>query len=152
MLRKKVQFFTDKVFSICWNVFGFYFMNVELDLEWGQVPVLEIDGVRKFQSFAIARFLARKYNLVGKNETEEYRCEEIVEAIRDFQASNFTATSNICSCFYFPSFFLFPLLFRDPTSVRSFFHWRHCRHRNCHKDNCRSWCSSSSWKIWKNSQ
>jgi len=56
----------------------------ELDLEWGQVPVLEIDGVRKSQSFAIARYLARKYNLVGKNETEEFRCDEIVEAIRDF--------------------------------------------------------------------
>jgi len=56
----------------------------ELDLEWGQVPVLDIDGVRKSQSFAIARYLAKKYNLVGKNETEEFRCDEVVEAIRDF--------------------------------------------------------------------
>lgn len=64
------------------------FYDVELDLEWGQIPVLEIDGVRKSQSFAIARYLAKKYNLAGNNEAEEFRCDEIVEAIRDFVTSN----------------------------------------------------------------
>jgi len=60
----------------------------ELGLEWGQLPVLEIDGVRKAQSYAICRFLAKKYNLAGKNETEEFRCDEIVEAVRDYTAKS----------------------------------------------------------------
>ena len=43
-------------------------------MPFGQAPVLEVtdDGktVQIAQSGAIARFLARKYNLYGKNETE----------------------------------------------------------------------------------
>jgi len=58
----------------------------ELDLEWGQLPILEIDGVRQTQSFVISKNLAKKFNLAGKNEAEEIRCHEVVEAIRDFYA------------------------------------------------------------------
>jgi glutathione S-transferase len=56
----------------------------ELGLEWGQVPLLEIDGEKKSQSYAICRFLAKKFNLAGKNENEEFRADEIVEAVRDY--------------------------------------------------------------------
>ena len=59
----------------------------ELGLPWGQIPVLEIDGVKYGQSLACARYLARKYGLTGKNELEELKCDEIIDSFRDFQSS-----------------------------------------------------------------
>lgn len=62
--------------------------KLELNLEWGQLPILEIDGKRHAQSFAIGRYLAKKYNLMGDNEEEAFRVDEVVEAIRDYSMSN----------------------------------------------------------------
>jgi len=56
----------------------------ELEVEWGQLPMLSIDGKKKTQSYAIVRHLAKKYNLAGANECEEFRCDEVTEAIRDY--------------------------------------------------------------------
>jgi len=53
------------------------------------LPVLDIDGERKTQSWAILRLLARKFNLAGKDEAEEFRCDEICEAIRDYNLSKY---------------------------------------------------------------
>jgi len=50
---------------------------------WGQVPVLEVDGVKIAQTPTISRFLARKFNLVGSNELEAARCDELVDAALD---------------------------------------------------------------------
>ena len=36
----------------------------------GQLPYLEIDGVKLPQSIAIARFIAREFNLAGKTNLE----------------------------------------------------------------------------------
>ena len=48
--------------------------ELKLKMPFGQCPVLEIteDGktIQLAQSLAIARYLARKFNLYGKNETE----------------------------------------------------------------------------------
>ncbi|CAG7837630.1 unnamed protein product [Allacma fusca] len=61
-----------------------------LPTEWsdrstfGQVPMLEFDGNRITQSQAIVRYLARKYNLVGKNELEAAKCDEIVDGVKDY--------------------------------------------------------------------
>jgi len=53
----------------------------------GQLPVLEInkDGKTYYgtQSLSLARKIARKHNLVGKGEFEEYRCDEVVDALSD---------------------------------------------------------------------
>lgn len=37
----------------------------------GQMPFLEVDGVKLPQSIAIARFVAREFNLAGKNNLEQ---------------------------------------------------------------------------------
>nr|ANS53396.1 glutathione-S-transferase sigma class 2 [Sitophilus oryzae] len=50
---------------------------------YGQVPVLEIDGKPIAQSFSICRYLARKFNLDGKNELEALECDSMVETLGD---------------------------------------------------------------------
>ena len=52
-------------------------------MKFGQIPVLEVDGKTIAQSMTIARFLARKYNLVGKNELEEAETDMIVDCVTD---------------------------------------------------------------------
>jgi hypothetical protein len=45
---------------------------------YGRVPVLQIEGQRPIaQSGAILRYLARKFDLNGKNEEETVRADEI---------------------------------------------------------------------------
>ena len=40
------------------------------EMPLGQMPVLEVDGVKLPQSAAIARFLAKRFNLAGKDDFE----------------------------------------------------------------------------------
>jgi glutathione S-transferase len=58
--------------------------KVEMGLEWGQVPAFEVDGRKFAQSGAMGRYLARKYNLLGKDEFEAFKIEEIVDAVSDY--------------------------------------------------------------------
>jgi len=48
-----------------------------------QLPVLEVDGVQLGQTNVIARYLARKYNLIGKTEMDQARGDMIVECFGD---------------------------------------------------------------------
>lgn len=49
------------------------------------LPILTIDEKIKIsQSFAIFHFLAKKFNLVGKNDLEIAKIEEIGECQREF--------------------------------------------------------------------
>jgi len=50
---------------------------------WGQVPVVEHNGKMYCQSLAIVRFLAKRFNLMGADEYEAYKCDEIYEALRE---------------------------------------------------------------------
>jgi len=50
---------------------------------FGQVPMLEVDGKQIPQSKAIARYLARTFKLVGKNDFESALCDAYVDAIED---------------------------------------------------------------------
>ena len=50
---------------------------------FGKLPVLEYDGKTISQSRAIARFLARKYELAGKNDIEEAEADMIVDYIAE---------------------------------------------------------------------
>ena len=52
-------------------------------MKFGQLPVLEVDGKELAQSMAIARFLARRYKVAGKNELEEAEADMIVDCISD---------------------------------------------------------------------
>jgi len=52
-------------------------------MPFGQVPVLEVDGKVLAQSCAIARFLAREFNLAGKDSFEQAQCDQYVELVAD---------------------------------------------------------------------
>ncbi len=55
-----------------------------------QLPVLEYDGQTLGQSMAIVRFLAREFNLAGKNSWEQARADMVVECVQDFVNSKTT--------------------------------------------------------------
>jgi len=50
---------------------------------FGQIPVLEFDGVKLCQSNTIARFLARRFNLAGKSDLDQARADMIIDCIED---------------------------------------------------------------------
>ncbi|CAG7838283.1 unnamed protein product, partial [Allacma fusca] len=57
--------------------------EVKARLKFGQVPLLEFNGKRLVQSQAIFRYLAKQFNLTGKDEFEAAQCDEVVDAVKD---------------------------------------------------------------------
>ncbi|KAI1712186.1 putative glutathione S-transferase gst-36 [Ditylenchus destructor] len=53
------------------------------DMPLGQVPVLEVDGVKIGQSLAISRFIAHEYGLAGENALENARLDMIADLVQD---------------------------------------------------------------------
>lgn len=58
----------------------------EAQLPFGQLPLLQIDGIELVQSQAIIRYLAKRASLLGTNAREEAVCDMIAETIRDLIA------------------------------------------------------------------
>ncbi|VDP05095.1 unnamed protein product [Heligmosomoides polygyrus] len=54
------------------------------EMPFGQLPVLEVDGKQLAQSFAIVRFLARKFGLAGKTAFDEALVDSMADQIKDF--------------------------------------------------------------------
>lgn len=52
-------------------------------MPFGQVPVLEYNGVKISQSMTIARFLAREFGLAGKTNMEMALADMVVESTLD---------------------------------------------------------------------
>jgi len=50
---------------------------------WGQMPWLEVDGKQIGQSRTILRFLGKRFNLVGSNEWDSVKCDEISDVLND---------------------------------------------------------------------
>ena len=50
----------------------------------GQVPVLEVDGVKLPQSISIARFVAKQFQLAGKDNLEQAKVDAVVDTVTDF--------------------------------------------------------------------
>lgn len=55
----------------------------DVQLPFGQLPLLQIDGIELVQSQAIVRYLARRANLMGSTPKEEVICDMIAETVRD---------------------------------------------------------------------
>ncbi|CAF1104658.1 unnamed protein product [Adineta ricciae] len=53
------------------------------EMPLGQMPVLEVDGVKLPQSAAIARFLAKRFNLAGKDDFEQAQVDAVVDTMYD---------------------------------------------------------------------
>merc|ERR1711892_934545 len=49
----------------------------------GQLPVLEMDGQTLGQSMTIARYLARRFGLAGKNDLDAAEADQAVDAVTD---------------------------------------------------------------------
>nr|XP_033202691.1 glutathione S-transferase-like [Bombus vancouverensis nearcticus] len=54
-------------------------------MPYKMLPVLEIDGKPVAQSNAVARYLARKYDLMGKNEWDAMICDVLVDTLGDLK-------------------------------------------------------------------
>ena len=52
----------------------------------GQIPVLEVDGVKIPQSNTIGRFLAKQFQLAGKDDLEQAKVDAVVDTINDIVA------------------------------------------------------------------
>ncbi|CAG9763144.1 unnamed protein product [Ceutorhynchus assimilis] len=61
--------------------------NLKASMPFGQMPVLEHAGKTYHQSMAIARFLAKKVKLVGKDEFEDLEIDAAVDTINDFRTT-----------------------------------------------------------------
>lgn len=53
------------------------------DTPLGQLPYLTVEGVKIPQSISIARFLANRFNLAGKNDLEKVKADAIVDTTSD---------------------------------------------------------------------
>jgi len=56
-------------------------------LIFGQVPLLELDGLRLVQSQAILRHVARTRNIAGADEREQALADQLAEACSDFRSA-----------------------------------------------------------------
>ena len=61
------------------------------DTPFGQVPILEYEGTVITQSIAIARFLAKKADLYGKDDVTQAHADMIVDYVTDFNNSEGSA-------------------------------------------------------------
>ena len=58
-------------------------------MPFGQLPVLEIDGIKIGQSITIARYLANKFNLAGKTDIEKAQADMVLDCIQDIGNGKF---------------------------------------------------------------
>ncbi|XP_066602080.1 glutathione S-transferase-like isoform X2 [Prorops nasuta] len=59
--------------------------ELKKSMPYGVLPVLEVDGKPITQSNAVARYLARKHNLVGRDEWESMLCDVLVDTLGDLK-------------------------------------------------------------------
>jgi len=56
---------------------------------WGSLPVLQEGDKVLAQSTTILRYLARKFNLIGSDEFEAAKCDELADAMTDYRQAFF---------------------------------------------------------------
>merc|ERR1712051_345029 len=57
--------------------------SLKPSLPFGQLPVLEVDGVNICQSMAISRYLANEFGLAGNSSLVKAQIDEVVDVIND---------------------------------------------------------------------
>lgn len=57
--------------------------EIKASTPFGQMPVLEVDGVKLCQSKTIGRFLANRFGLAGKTDIEKALADMVVDCIDD---------------------------------------------------------------------
>ncbi|KAI6221089.1 hypothetical protein M3Y95_01004100 [Aphelenchoides besseyi] len=57
--------------------------TVKKSMPFGHVPVLEVDGKQLCESGAIARFVGKKFGLMGKGDWEEAKVNEAIDYFKD---------------------------------------------------------------------
>lgn len=84
---------------------NFIIYHYHTALPFGQLPILKLNnGFVLSQSQTIGRFLAKKFNLYGKDEFESARIDEICDAIVDHELGN---TFGVCLFINGLSFYTF---------------------------------------------
>eukprot|EP01036_Dinobryon_divergens_P040177 gene40177-53093_t len=68
----------------------------ERQLAFGQLPLLQIDGVELVQTQPIIRYLARRSNLAGKSANDEVKCDMIADIIQDLISIAYSAPFRKC--------------------------------------------------------
>ncbi len=78
-----------------WSHVSIFLNFLEPFLQWvllatptGQLPLLEYNGMKLCQSNAMARFLAKEFNMAGQNRTEEAKVDMIVYCFEDLFTGN----------------------------------------------------------------
>ena len=61
--------------------------SLKPSLPFGQLPVLEVDGVTISQSMAIARYLANEFGLAGNSNLTKAQIDEVVDVVNDVQTA-----------------------------------------------------------------
>lgn len=68
----------------------------------GQMPVLDVDGIRVHQSLSIARYVAKKVGLAGSNDWESLLIDISVDTVNDLRQSmfylNYSSLILKCQC------------------------------------------------------
>ena len=53
-------------------------------MPFAELPALEVDGQTIVQSLAIARYIAKKHGLAGKDDMEAAKADMVVDGCSDF--------------------------------------------------------------------
>lgn len=59
-------------------------------MPFGQMPILEVDGMRVHQSSAINRYLAKRIGLAGSNDWECLQIDIVADTFTDFRLSKYS--------------------------------------------------------------
>lgn len=83
------DFFSDEMKKLCTGNTDKEWSAVKAEQPYGHMPVLTFKGVKIAESWAIARFLARRFNLMGSNDLEAALIDATCEHLRDFSQRYF---------------------------------------------------------------
>jgi len=65
------------------------FENLMPDMVFGQVPLLQIDGINIIQTHSIIRYIAENNNMMPDSMHDRTRCNQFLEGLRDMEGNGF---------------------------------------------------------------